>query len=208
MRIGIIGSGSMGSTLGKLWSQSGHDILYSSRHPEELADLVTETPRAKAVAIGVAARDGEALFLGVPYAAMPELSKTLVPLVKGKLVLDAGNVMASRDGALAGEVKQAGRGSGGWTQSILPGARVVKAFNTVHFRNLEKEAHRKGDRIAVPLASDDAAALEQAAALVRDAGQEPVILPGGMAASARIDFGSPVWNTNMTASQLRAALGL
>jgi 8-hydroxy-5-deazaflavin:NADPH oxidoreductase len=208
MRIGIIGSGSMGSTLGKLWSQAGHDILYSSRHPEELGDLVDETPRSKAVAIDVAARDGEALFLGVPYAAMPELSKTLVPLVKGKLVLDAGNVMASRDGALATEVKSAGRGSGGWTQSILPGARVVKAFNTVHFRNLAKEAHRKGDRIAVPLAGDDAAALEQAAALVRDAGQEPVVLPGGIAASARIDFGSPVWNTNMTASQVRAALKL
>lgn len=139
----------MGSTLGKLWSQSGHDILYSSRHPEELAELVNGTPRSKAVTIDVAARDGEALFLGVPYAAMPELSKTLGPLVKGKLVLDAGNVMASRDGAL-----------------------------------------------------------EQAAALVRDAGQEPVILPGGVAASARIDFGSPVWNTNMTASQVRAALGL
>ena len=208
MRIGIVGSGMMGSTLGKLWAKAGHGVIYSSRHPEQLAGLVKETPGARAASIEEAARDGEALFLGVPYAAMPELAKTLAPLVEGKLVLDAGNVIGRRDGALADSVKAAGRGSGGWTQSLLPKARVVKAFNTVHFANLAKEAHRAGERIGVPLASDDAKALEQAAALVNDAGQEPVALGGGIAASAKFDFGSPVWNTNMTAAQVRAALGL
>lgn len=208
MRIGIIGSGMMGSTLGKLWAAQGHEVVYSSRHPEQLAGVVAETPRSRAATVEEAAREGEALFLGVPYAAMPELAKTLAPLVAGKLVLDAGNIIPGRDGALADGVKAAGKGSGGWTQSLLPGAKVVKAFNTVHFRNLASEAHREGARIAVPLAGDDAAAVEQAAALVRDAGQEPVVLPGGMAASARIDFGSPVWNTNMTADALRKALGL
>lgn len=208
MRIGIIGSGSMGSTLGKLWAAAGHEIIYSSRHPEELSGLVKETPRSRAAAIDAAARDGEVLFLGVPYSAMPALAPVLAPLVAGKLVLDGGNVVGRRDGALAETVEQAGKGSGGWTQSMLPGARVVKAFNTVHFANLASEAHRETERIGVPIAGDDATALEQAAALVRDAGQEPLVLPGGIAASARIDFGSPVWNTNMTAKQVRATLGL
>lgn len=208
MRIGIIGSGMMGSTLGTLWAARGHDVLYSSRHPEQLADVVAQTPRARAATVEEAARDGDAVFLGVPYAAMPELAKTLAPLLAGKLVLDAGNIIPGRDGALAEAVKASGKGSGGWTQSLLPGAKVVKAFNTVHFRNLASEAHRDGARIAVPLAGDDAGALEQAAALVKDAGQEPVVLPGGVAASARIDFGSPVWNTNLTADALRKTLGL
>ena len=207
MRIGIIGSGMMGSTLGKLWAASGHDVLYSSRHPEELGEVVSATPRARAVSLEDAARDGEALFLGVPYSAMPGLAATLSGLTVGKLVLDATNVMGRRDGALADEVKKAGRGSGGWTQQLLPQARVVKAFNTVHFANLAAEAGRSGARICVPIAGDDAQAVEQAAQLVRDAGQEPLVLDGGIAASAKIDFGSPVWNTNMTADQVRARLG-
>lgn len=208
MRIGIIGSGMMGSTLGRLWAAAGHDVLYSSRHPEKLGELVATTPRARAVTVDEAAREGEAWFLGVPYAAMPDLAKALAPLAAGKLVLDGGNIIPLRDGALAAHIKDSGKGSGGWTQSSLPAARVVKAFNTVHFRNLASEAHRAGPRIGVPLAGDDAQALDEAAALVRDAGQDPVVLPGGVAASARIDFGSPVWNTNMTGGELRAALGL
>jgi predicted dinucleotide-binding enzyme len=208
MRIGIIGSGMMGSTLGKLWAAAGHDVLYSSRHPEKLADVVAQTPRSRAVTVEEAAREGEALFLGVPYAAMPELAKTLAAPTKGKLVLDAGNIIPGRDGTLAQDIKKSGKGSGSWTQSILPGARVVKAFNTVHFANLAREAHRAGPRIGVPLAGDDAKALEEAAKLVRDAGQEPVVLAGGMAASALIDFGSPVWNTNKTAGEVKEALGL
>lgn len=208
MKIGIIGSGMMGSTLGTLWAKAGHDVFFSSRHPEQLGDLVKQTPRAQAGTAEQAAAFGDALFIGVPYAAMPELARALSPLVQGKLVLDAGNLIPNRDGALAASVKASGKGSGAHTQALLPGARVVKAFNTVHFRNLASEAHRAGARIGVPLASDDARALEEAAALVRDAGQDPLVLPGGMAASARIDFGSPVWNTNQTVAQLRASLGL
>lgn len=208
MRIGIIGSGMMGSTLGTLWAKAGHDVFFSSRHPEQLADLVKQTPRAQAGSAEQAAAFGDALFIGVPYAAMPELARALTPLVQGKLVLDAGNIIPNRDGALAASIKAAGTGSGAHTQALLRGARVVKAFNTVHFRNLASEAHRAGARIGVPLASDDARALEEAAALVRDAGQDPLLLPGGMAASARIDFGSPVWNTNQTVAALRASLHL
>lgn len=208
MRIGIIGSGNMGSTLGTLWAKAGHDILFSSRHPEELADLVKKTPRSKAGTPEEAAKFGDAVFIGIPYVAMPELTKTLAPLLAGKLVLDAGNISPNRDGALAVTIKQTGKGSGSWTQSLLTGSRVVKAFNTVHYRNLLSEAHRAGPRIGVPLAGDDAKALEEAAQLVRDAGSDPLVLAGGMAASAKIDVGSPVWNTNKTAEEVRAALGL
>lgn len=203
MRIGIVGSGNMGSTLGTLWAKAGHDVLYSSRHPEELGEVVKATPRSKAVAIEVAAREGDVVFIGVPYSAMPELAKTLAPLLKGKLVLDAGNVVGRRDGALAEEVKKSGKGSGGWTQSLLPGARVVKAFNTVHFQNLLDDKN-----LGVPLAGDDAAAVEEAAKRVRETGHDPVLVPGGMAASARFDFGTAVWNKNMTGAQVRQSLGL
>ncbi len=139
---------------------------------------------------------------------MPELAARLAPLVQGKLVLDAGNVIPVRDGPLAAAVKAEGRGSGSHTAALLPGARVVKAFNTVFWKTLETQAHRAGPRIGVPLAGDEPAALAAAAELVEEAGFEPVLLPGGMAASARLDFGSPVWNNNLDAAAVRRALGL
>lgn len=208
MRIGIIGSGMMGSTLGTLWAQAGHDVFFASRHPEQLTELVSKTPRSQAGTPEAAAKFGDAVFIGVPYAAMPELAKQLAPLLANKLVLDAGNIVGRRDGALADTIKAEGKGSGGWFQALLPGVRVVKAFNTVHYANLLKEAHRAGDRIGVPLAGDDAKALDEAVKLVRDAGQDPLVLTGGMAASALIDFGSPVWNTNKTVAEIRATLKL
>src|SRR5207245_4061371 len=60
--------------------------------------------------------------------------------------------------------------------AMFPSSRWVKAFNTVYFKTLENEAHRKGERVGIPLASDDADALETAAGLVRDAGFDPVIV--------------------------------
>lgn len=207
MRIGIIGSGKMGSTLGTLWGKAGHEVFFSSRQPEELGALVKRTPRATAGTVDEAARFADVVFIGVPSAAMPELARQLTPLIAGKVVLDAANLVPARDGALAATVKESGKGSGTWTQSLMPGARVVKAFNTVRAADLASEAHRGRPRIGVPLAGNDARALEQAAALVRDAGSEPVVLPGEMAASAQLDFGGPVWNTKMTADEIRVALG-
>jgi predicted dinucleotide-binding enzyme len=208
MNIALIGSGNMGSVLGQLWAKAGHTVVFSSRHPDKLVDLVRATPRSRAATAEDAARSCEVVFLGVPYGAMPVVAAALAPLLSGKLVLDAGNLIPMRDGALAASVKASGRGSGLHTASLLPGAHVVKAFNTVYFKTIEGAAQHRGPKVAVPLAGDDAAALEKAALLVRDAGLEPVILPGGLAAAARLDYGNPVWNSNMPAAELRAALGL
>jgi predicted dinucleotide-binding enzyme len=208
MHIGVIGSGMMGSTLGALWAKAGHTLHFSSRNPANLASLVARTPGSRAVSVEEAARASEVVFLGVPFGAMEALGRLLTPLVVGKLVLDAGNIIPVREGALAAAVKATGRGSGSHTASLLPGARVVKAFNTIFWKTLELQGHREGAQVAVPLAGDDPRALEEAAALVREAGFQPVPLPGGMAASARLDFGSPVWNSNFTAPELLASLGL
>ncbi|MHB8879726.1 MAG: NADPH-dependent F420 reductase, partial [Myxococcaceae bacterium] len=116
MRIGIIGSGNMGATLGQHWARAGHQVFYSSRHPQTLKPLVTRTgENARAGKPEEAAAFGEVLFLGVPYGAMPELAAMLGPLAGGKVVLDAGNIIPNRDGALAAEVKATGKGSGAYT---------------------------------------------------------------------------------------------
>ncbi len=206
MRIGVIGSGMMGSTLGRLWAKASHEVRLSSRHPEALKSLADSIGASTGTVADTAAW-AEVLFLGVPFASMPELITTLTPHVSGKLLLDAGNIVPNRDGALVDQVKALGQGSGGWVQAQLPSAQVVKAFNTVYFKSLETRAHQQTDRIGVPLAGNNAKAMKRAEALVNDAGFDAVLV-GDIGTSARFDFGTPVWNTNATAAQVRVALGL
>ena len=129
-RIGVIGSGHIGGTIGGLWVKDGHPVLFSSRHPEELKDLVASLgPLAKAGTVAEAIAFGDVLFFAVPYGAMPQLGQDYGAALKGKIVLDAGNASAARDGAIADEVERDGIGV--TSQKYLPGTKLVRAFNTI-----------------------------------------------------------------------------
>src|SRR5215813_12770906 len=155
MRIGIVGAGMIGSTLAKLWADAGHEVRLASRHPEELRQLVRSLGKnASAGTAEDAAKFGEVVMLTVPLKAIPGLAKDLEPLLGGKVVLDTGNAYEQRDGDAAREAIRHPRGSAGWTAAMFPGARWVKAFNTVYFKTLAKEAHRTGDRVGIPLAGE------------------------------------------------------
>jgi predicted dinucleotide-binding enzyme len=207
MRIGIIGAGMIGSTMAKLWADAGHTVLIASRHPEELEPVIAELgPNASAGAPVDAAAFGEVVLLTVPLAAIPQLADDLAPSLSGKVVLDTGNAYEKRDGAAAREATHYPKGSAGWAAAMFPGARWVKAFNTVYFKVLEREAHRDGDRVGIPLASDDRQALDIAAGLVRDAGFDPVII-GPLARGKEFEPNTPAYNTGMTGNQLRTLFG-
>ncbi len=204
MRIGIIGAGMIGSTMSRLWADAGHTVLIASRHPEELEPLAEKLGRNASVGAPVdAAAFGEAVLLTVPLVAIPQLASDLAPSLAGKVVLDTGNAYEKRDGAAAREASQDPQGSAGWAARMFPGARWVKAFNTVYFKVLEREAHRNGDRVGIPLASDDPQALDIAADLVRDAGFEPVVV-GPLARGKEFEPDTPPYNTGMSARDLRA----
>jgi predicted dinucleotide-binding enzyme len=206
MRIGIIGAGMIGSTMSRLWADAGHTVLIASRHPEELEPLAEKLGRNASVGAPVdAAAFGEAVLLTVPLLAIPQLASDLAPSLAGKVVLDTGNAYEKRDGAAAREASQDPQGSAGWAARMFPGARWVKAFNTVYFKVLEREAHRNGDRVGIPLASDDPRALDIAADLVRDAGFEPVVV-GPLARGKEFEPDTPPYNTGMSARDLRALL--
>jgi len=208
MRIGIIGAGMIGGTLGERWAKAGHEVMVSSRHPEGLAELVRRVGHGlRAGTPEEAAAFGEVVLLAVPFAATPALPDALKRSLSGKVVLDAGNPYSQRDGAAAAEVQREGRGSGVWTARHLPGARVVKAFNTVYFKTLLAQAGREGDRVGVPLASDDAQAMEVAARLVRDSGLEPVTV-GALERTRDFDPGTPAFNSGMTGTVLREHFGV
>lgn len=203
MRIGIIGAGMIGSTVAKLWVDAGHEVRLASRHPDQLEQLVTTLgPKASAGTPEEAARFGEVVMITVPLVAMPELARELAPLLAGKVVLDTGNAYAQRDGDAARTASAHPQGSAGWSAAMFPKARWVKAFNSVYFKTLASEAHRGGDRVGIPLASDDPEAMEVAARLVRDAGLDPVIV-GSLARGKEFEPNARAYNTGMSGPELR-----
>ena len=208
MRIGIVGAGMIGSTLAKLWAEAGHDVVIASRHPEELKPLVDGIgPRAVAGTPIEAASLGAVVMLTVPLKAVPDVAVDLKQELVNKIVLDTGNAYERRDGLAAEDAAAHPKGSAGWAAAMFPGARWVKAFNTVYFKTLETEAHRDGDRVGIPLASDDAAALDVVAELVRDAGFDPVIL-GPLARGKDFEPNTPMYNTGRSGRELRAFFGV
>jgi 8-hydroxy-5-deazaflavin:NADPH oxidoreductase len=206
VKIGIIGTGHIGGTLARLWVAAGHEVLISSRHPDELKGLAAELgSKARVGTPRDAALFGDVVVVSVPYGALPQVGRDLKAELAGKVVLDTCNPYPSRDGDMANEARRLGTGVA--DPQFLPGVRLVRAFNAINSGDLASDAHRAGEPIAIPLAGDDAAALEVAQRLVRDAGFEPVVV-GPLSRAREFDVGTPVYTRLLTAPQLRAALGL
>jgi predicted dinucleotide-binding enzyme len=139
----------------------------------------------------------------VPYSALPSIGRENAAELKGKVVLDTSNPIPARDGDMAKPFLE--KGAGLSSQELLPGTRLVRAFNCVGWNAMRTEAHRAGDKLAIPLAADDEGALRVATGLVRDAGFEPVLV-GGLARAKEFDYGTPIFGRPVTAKQLRDIL--
>jgi 8-hydroxy-5-deazaflavin:NADPH oxidoreductase len=206
IKIGIIGTGNIGGALATHWAKAGHELLISSRHPEELKDLAKSLgPKVRVGTPREAAQFGDVILLSVPYKATPDIGRDLANELKGKILLDTGNPYPFRDGAMANDARK--RGTGVTSKEYLPGVRLVRAFNAINESNLKNDGNHKPERYAIPLASDDAQGLKVAQRLVRDAGFDPVVV-GGLDRAREFDVGSKVYTEMLTAKQLREALGL
>jgi hypothetical protein len=206
MKIGIIGAGKIGGSLAKLWVQAGHEVLISSRHPDELKPLAQSLgPKAQVGTPREAAMFGEVVLISIPYGALPQVGKDLSKELAGKIVLDTGNPYPERDGDMAIEARR--KGTGVASAEYLPGVRLVRAFNAINYKSLQSEAHRAGEPVAIPIAGDDSRALTVASQLVKDAGFEPVLV-GPLSSAKLFDVGSPVYVQLLTAKELRARLHL
>ncbi|HEX6828849.1 MAG TPA: NADPH-dependent F420 reductase, partial [Burkholderiales bacterium] len=201
-----IGTGKIGGALAELWARAGYELLISSRHPEQLQELAKGLgPKVRAGTPREAAAFGEVVLISVPYGALPQVGRDYATELKGKVVLDTGNPYPHRDGAMAEEAR--GKGTGAASAEFLPGVRLVRAFNAIPTASLRSEAHRKGERVGIPLASDDPEALKVAARLVEDAGFEPVIV-GPLSRAKEFDVGTAVYGRALTAGEMRQGLGL
>jgi 8-hydroxy-5-deazaflavin:NADPH oxidoreductase len=201
VKIGIIGSGNIGSTLGELWIKADHEVFFSSRHPDQLQDLVKRLgPKAHAGTPREAVNFGDVVLISVPYAALPEIGKDLAKELPGKIVLDTCNPVPNRDGKMAEQARA--KGTGIASPEYLPGTRLVRAFNTLNYQRLRSAAGRPGERLAIPIAGNDKQAIEVASRLVEDAGFEPVLV-GPLTSAQRFDQGGPLYGKFVTARELR-----
>jgi 8-hydroxy-5-deazaflavin:NADPH oxidoreductase len=215
MRIGIVGAGNIGHSLAVRFAAAGHEVMLSnSREPETLGDVVGSIEgNARAGTVAEAARFGEVIAVAIPPRAILDLPPA--PFA-GKIVVDANNYFPEFDGQIP-ELAGDERTTSEVLASLLPGATVVKAFNAIYFRRLLEESRPDlpaDERLAIPIAGDDADAKRTVLDLIDEIGFTGVDA-GTLADSRRQQPGSSILvayaesrrrQTTLTAPQLRELL--
>jgi predicted dinucleotide-binding enzyme len=201
MDIAILGSGRIGATLARRFTEEGHDVaLANSRGAASLEPLIAELgPRARAAEDIAAAADGaEVVVLALPFFVYPRLP---VDALAGKVVIDAMNYSPGRDGDVP-ELADDSTSSSELLARNLPGARVVKAFNTMVWSQLGGQGRAPGDpeRLVIFVAGDDGEAKAIVKALADAIGFDTVD-HGGLAAGRSQQPGSSVYGVPFTLAQ-------
>jgi 8-hydroxy-5-deazaflavin:NADPH oxidoreductase len=204
MKIGIVGSGRLGGTVGSLLVKSGHEVMFSSRNPDSLKEMAAKLgPRASVGTVEQAIAHGNVILLAVPYSALPQIGRDHGAALAGKVIIDASNPIVRRDGEVAEEAMK--NGIGPTSLKYLPGTRYVRAFNPVGTGELERQAERTGGTpIGMPLAGDDPQAVKIAAQLIRDVGLEPVTVP--LSRAMAFAPGTPIFGRPQPVDELRKQL--
>jgi predicted dinucleotide-binding enzyme len=205
MNIAIVGSGMIGGTLARICSRAGHEVVIANRRgPGSLHDLVAEYPAIRAVSVQDALATGDLSVLAVPFGVVTALPH-VVP--SGHVVVDATNYYAQRDGRIPSLEKRLDTSSE-IVARHLPGARVVKAFNTIYFRDLAtqgRDAPRAGRR-AIFIAGDDADAKVRVTQLIESIGFGAVDTGPLREGGRQQQLGSELFNVQLSVAAAEAAL--
>lgn len=203
MKIGIIGSGNIGGNLGKHWAKAGHEVLFSSRHPESLEDLVRESDgKAKAISIEKAFEaNADVYLLAVPFKAIDKLSELYAGEYHGKILIDATNPYPERDGEMAQEVRDSNRNASEYTAMKFNTAKTAKAFNTIQAEHLRDRAWRNSDKLAIPFAAQDQESKKVAQQLIEDIGFDAVYV-GDLTKTSIMDPEQKIYGKSVTRQEL------
>jgi hypothetical protein len=205
MKIGIIGSGMIGGAIGVALAAAGYEVLFSSRHPEQLNDIVQAAGNnARSGEISEAAEFGAVLILAVPFWAIEELSEKLGQL-DGKVLIDVSNPFPQRDGDIAKEVLESGQASSKYVANCFPHASLVKAFNTIYYKDIKEHAFRKKEKRALPYAGSEKSALQIVREMIEKIGFEPIHI-GPISESHPMDANQALFNNDLTANEIRKIL--
>jgi predicted dinucleotide-binding enzyme len=202
-KVAMIGAGRMGTGIGTGLVKAGYQVMFSSRNPDELKDLVAGLgANAQAGTVEQAAAFGDVAILVVPYSAMPGLAQQIGPaLARKSLVLDVSNPIPGRDGAEASKALEEGPAE--YLARLMPGIKIVRGFNAIGFARFANPVLPSGERQATAMVGEDAKALELAQMLVRDIGFEPVVI-GPLKLGKYLYRPSMYFTGNQSADEIRA----
>jgi predicted dinucleotide-binding enzyme len=168
MKIGIVGSGNVGGTLGSRWARHGHEVTFSSREPEseKMRKLVADSgPSAHAATLRETVADNDVLLLSTPWPVTKEILAGAGDL-SGKILIDAVNpILPGLAGLEVGTTSSGAELVAEWA----PGAKVVKAFNTVG-NNIMADANLSGHAALLFYCGDDAEAKKTVHGLATELG--------------------------------------
>jgi predicted dinucleotide-binding enzyme len=205
MKIGIIGAGDIGFNAARLFIRAGHEVaLSNSRGPESLGSVVKELgPSARAASVEDSAAWGEIVLLAIPWSSPEGLPRP--ELVAGKIVIDAMNpykpdfsVYDFGDSTSSEEV-----------QKRLPGASLVKAFNTIYFKHLAENGRPDlpvEERRAIFVAGDDSEAKAIVSGLIEEIGFAPVDTGSLREGGRRQEPGTDIYNREITGKDAKDLL--
>ena len=203
MKIGMIGAGRIAQALAKQLIPHGHEIMFSNSRG---ADAVREVAEASGCVPGSAeeaAQFGDVVVVTIPLNRLDDLP---VEAIGDRIVIDTCNYYPNRDGERP-EFEAGPETTSGYVQSLLPNAKVVKAFNSIVSPQLADGGATtpSGGRHALPIASDFPEAAEVVAQIVRDTGLDPVYT-GPLADSWKFERARPAYCRPLDADALRAEL--
>jgi len=205
MKIGIIGTGSIGATLAQKLAATGHQVkVTNTRQPAELAQKAQELGASPATLEEVV-QDVDVVFVSIPFKAIAELPKDLFQAVPASVVVaDTGNYYPMRDAQI--EALDQGQVESVWVAEQL-GRPIIKAYNNLLSQTLVEAGTAPGTpgRIAISVAGDDDRAKKLVADLISDTGFDTVDA-GPLAESWRQQPGTPAYCTELTAPELTQAL--
>ncbi len=208
MNIGIIGAGNIGANAARLFVKAGHLVTISnSRGGDSLNDLVEELgDNAQSSSVEAAIEFGDIVFISIPLGKYQQLPTNGFD---GKIVIDSNNYYPDRDGRIA-DLDNGSTTSSELLAAHLPGARVVKGFNTIWFEHLRTQGNIDlplSERRAIFIAGDDTEAKEIVAGLIEDIGFAAVdtgfLSEGGR--SQQPD--SLIYNKELTAQEAADLIG-
>jgi len=204
MKVGILGTGNIGRTLARKLSAAGYEIdVANSRGPDTIPAEVTEFG-ARAVTSEEAVADAQVVILSTPLGSIVAIAPLLEGLPADTVIIDTSNYYPQRDGTI--DAIEAGQAESEWVSEQL-GRPVAKAWNAIGADSLAKKGRPEGahDRIAIPVAANNARDCNVAMALVHDTGLDAV-KAGTLAQSWRQQPGAPCYCTDLTHLEIPAAL--
>ena len=191
MRIAVVGTGHVGGALGSGWARAGHEVVFGTREPkqDEVTQLLARSrERASAATLDNAVAQAEVIALAIPWAAVADVLGQIGPGLTGKVLIDCTNPSTSFPA-----VDHSGGSGGEQVAKLVPGAYVVKAFNTAGFENMENPKYG-AEAATMFYAGDHAVAKKLVHDLARDLGFEPVDA-GGLQQAHALEVLASFWGS-------------